>query len=285
MQPELEVDLHIHTEYSDSTLTVEEVVKRAEEMGLGGVGITDHDTVDGLPSLIRLCEKRGMLAVPGVELSAVLDDTDIHVLGYFIRHDNREFNRRLRQFQEARVDRAREMVDRLIGMGVLLDFESIEELSGRGTIGRPHIAIALLRKGAVHSFEEAFARYIGYHAPAYVPKFRLHPADAVSMIKRVGGFPVLPHPGVLGDDDLVAKVIRMGMMGIEAWHPHHSDEEAERYLELARQYDLVATAGSDCHGALDGPSSIGGRTVGIETVYEMKGRLTGDGSISSGRVF
>ena len=205
---------------------MEEVVKRAEGIGLAGLGVTDHDTVDGIPSLIRLCEARHMVAVPGVELSAVMDDADVHILGYFIRYEDGGFRERLAEFQDARVERAREMVDRLAGMGVEVDFELIEELAGEGTIGRPHIALALMRNGAVGSFEEAFARYIGYHGPAYVQKFRLEPEEAIAMIRDVGGFPVLPHPGVLNDDDLVTRVIQLGVMGIEVWHPHHSDDDA-----------------------------------------------------------
>jgi hypothetical protein len=275
MELDSEVDLHIHTEYSDSQLSVEEVVKRAEEIGLAGLGITDHDTVDAIPSLIKLCEERSMVPVPGVELSAVLDDTDIHILGYFIRYNDGGFRKKLGRFQDARIERAREMVERLVDLGVDVDFSTIERLAGRGTIGRPHIAMAMLRKGAVGSFEEAFARYIGYHGPAYVPKFRLHPEEAVSIIKEVGGLTVLPHPGVLGDDSLVTRVIGLGIEGIEVWHPHHNEVDSARYLEFAEEYDLIATGGSDCHGALDGPSSIGGRTVGMSTVMEMKRRLSG----------
>ncbi|MDR2971567.1 MAG: PHP domain-containing protein, partial [Bacteroidales bacterium] len=192
------VDLHIHTRFSDGSSTLEEIMDAAAVRGLAAISITDHDCMDAYPLAMEMGEAMGIEVIPGVELSSEIQGKDVHILGYFVDFDNPEFVRKLQEMKEARYIRAQKMVSNLNEQGIDLRFETVLSIAGEGTIGRPHIASAMLKEELVFSFREAFDRYIGYDSPIYVEKFKITPKDAFDMVKAAGGIPVLAHPGVTG---------------------------------------------------------------------------------------
>lgn len=263
-------DLHLHTVASDGALTPAGLLEAASRRGLAAVGITDHDSVDSLPAAIGLFDRYGVEVVPGVELSVEGDGVEIHLLGYYLDFQDPDFQSELCRLKNAREVRARAMLEKLEGLGFPLDLS--EHLPGqmKGTVGRLHIALALQRAGYVGTVQEAFARYIGKKGPAYVPKPKLGPEKALGMILRLGGVPVLAHPGNLGRDHLIPKLVEWGLQGIEVYYPSHSPEETERYAALAKRLKLLITGGSDCHGLNKGELLMGRATVPYEAVEKLK---------------
>lgn len=256
------VDLHVHTNSSDSTFTPAEVIKIAKEEGLVALGITDHDSVSALAAMSSMGEKVGLEIVPGVELSAEMDGEEIHILGYFISWEEGWFREKLAELTKAREERAREIVRRLKTLKVELDFETIKELSGEGSIGRLHIARALVKTGYVKHPAEAFRLYLGEGKPAYVRKFPLTPGEALEMIKSLKGLSSLAHPGLLrnnqlNNDKLILELIKLGVDALEVYHSEHSKAKAANFLELCRRHNLLITGGSDCHGLGKGEKLLG----------------------------
>lgn len=268
----MRIDLHTHTTASDGLLDPQALVRAARAAGIGVLGVTDHDTVAGLKEALDEAKRVGIELVPGVELSAEGPEGEVHILGYFVDWQGEAFRRFLDRMRQARVARAREMVRRLNRLGVPITFEEVARLAD-GAIGRPHVARALLTAGYARSWEEAFARYLGRGAPAYVPSAHLTPEEAVEAIRRAGGVPVLAHPLRSGTPERVARWVERGLGGIEAYYPDHTPEDVRRFLELARRYRLVATGGSDYHGP--GPASrapLGSQYVPSGTVEALKAR-------------
>lgn len=251
------VDLHIHTTYSDSALTPQQVVERALELGLKAIAITDHDAVEGIDEASQAAKGRNLEVIPGVELSLTVNHSDLHLLGYFIDHNNQGFVTRLKLFRSVRLDRAKRMVEKLNSLGVNLSLDAVLSIAGSGVVGRPHIAEALVERRYVGSFDEAFARFIGYHAPAYVPKFKLSAEEGIDLIRSVGGIPVLAHPRTVNRDELIPHFIRLGLKGIEIIHPEQGDHLRRYYSNLAKKHGLIVTGGSDCHGHLKGKLMMG----------------------------
>jgi predicted metal-dependent phosphoesterase TrpH len=242
------VDLHIHTVCSDGALTPQTLVGQALERGLAAVAVTDHDTVMGVEPTIEAARGTGLEVIPGVELSSRLGSEDIHVLGYFVHWTDPALLEALGLFQRKRYERALKMVERLQELGLDVSFDRVLRLAGEGTIGRPHVARALLEERLIGTFEEAFQRYIGYKGPAYVAKHRLEPADAIALIRQAGGVAALAHPGTLARDDLVPVFVSQGLDAIEVWHPMHTVGQLKRYWQCAREHGLIVTGGSDSHG-------------------------------------
>lgn len=267
------VDLHIHTNRSDGIFTPKEVVDRAWEEGFAAIGIADHDTIKGVKEVLDYAVGVGMELVPAVELSCEYSGFDLHILGYYIKLDDPGLSSFLERAQRARLIRAQKMVERLTRQGVKLDFSKVKELAQSGALGRPHIAQALLEEGYVANYDEAFVRFIGYHSPAYVAKFRILPAEAIELIHQASGLAVLAHPSSYNSEELINEVIRSGLDGIEVWHPNHSPQEVEMYLELARSKNLLVTGGSDCHGGRKGRVLLGRVKVPYEVLIQLKARL------------
>jgi hypothetical protein len=255
------VDLHCHTTASDGTFTPRELVEEAQRRGLLAIAVTDHDSVAGIDEATSKGAEVGVEIVPGLELSTDVDDGEVHILGYFIDREDKDLLDLLESQRESRLQRVRKMLDRLSGMGVQLSMDEVQRFSDGGPLGRPHVAQALIRAGQVGSWDEAFSRYIGRHAPAYVRRSKLSPHDAVRAILASGGVPVLAHPGLSGHDDMIPSLVEEGLAGIEAIYPDHSEEQRMRYVGLADRYGLIVTAGSDCHG----PKSSSGTRVGLAT--------------------
>jgi predicted metal-dependent phosphoesterase TrpH len=264
-----QVDLHIHTTFSDGDMTPEEMVADAQKAGLAGIAITDHDEVEGVRAA-REVAGADFIVVPGVELSTSDGKNDIHILGYLIDINSSELRKYLDIFRDARLNRGIHMVERLREMGVDIEVDSVLQIAGGGAVGRPHIAAALLQNGCVDSTEDAFRKYIGFNSPAYVPKYQLKPSDAFRLIRDAGGVGVMSHPGTTRKDELITEFIGCGMRGIEVYHPKHSESEAARYKRLAEKLGLVVTGGSDSHGRRNARLHVGARTVPVSTIDELE---------------
>jgi predicted metal-dependent phosphoesterase TrpH len=267
------VDLHVHTTYSDGQLTPAVVVEKAAGLGLAAVGITDHDAIGGIDGALQRGYEIGMVVIPGVEISAGIDGQEIHILGYLMDHTDSELQRRLIEFQSARVDRILGMLNRLKTMGIVLDVDHVFTLSGEGAVGRPHIAKALMEEGYVGSVEEAFQTLIGDKGPAYVPRRRVSPDDAIRIIHNAGGVAGWAHPGLEGHDEWLDEFIALGIDFLEVVHPEHSADKTREYRALAEQNDLICTGGSDCHGfRIDGRLALGRYTVDASVIERLRKR-------------
>ena len=251
------VDLHIHTRCSDGMVAPEEIPHMAFRAGLEVVAITDHDAVDGIERAFAGNGYDGLEIVPGVELSATAGGADVHILGYYIDWQDRTLLEWIAFFREKRLERARRMVEKLRALGMDLCFETVLEMANGAAVGRPHVADALVKEELIGSYGEAFARYIGYDGPAYFPKVGISPAEAIRLIRGVGGIPVLAHPGTVQRDEWIPSMVRDGLMGIEVFHPMHSPIVRRYYEALAIKHGVIRTGGSDYHGEGRGRAQIG----------------------------
>lgn len=270
----LKTDLHIHTTVSDGTSTPRQVVQIAAKRKLRAIAITDHDTVGGIEEAKAEGLQSGVEVIPGVEINTDYNHQEIHILGYFIRFKDRQFLAHLDRLQNARVIRIEKMVNRLPGLGLPVKLKRVLELAGAGSVGRPHIGMAMVEKGYVTSIQEAFQRYLGLGRPAFVPRFALTPAEAVGIIRQAGGVAVWAHPGLAKHDYLLAELIGAGLRGLEVYYPEHTPEMVRHYLALARQHRLVVTGGSDYHGSGTGyRAELGEVTVAYEAVEQLRQSL------------
>lgn len=261
-------DLHIHTYYSDSTLSPEDVIKLAEQSGINAVSVTDHDTIDSLQPLLKLSSD--VEVIPGVELSTEIDNTEIHILGYFIDWQNSQLRKKLEEIKEIRKERVYKFKEKLETLKVSIEPEKIINSAKCGTVGRVHIAKYLLEKKYVSSLPEAFRKYLGDKAPGYISAFRLKPHQAIQLLKSAGGIPVLAHPYSLSNQGLIKKLIDDGLMGLEVYYPEHNESKISHYKGIAKEYSLLMTGGSDCHGALKSNISVGTVRIPYELVEKLK---------------
>ncbi|NHN28466.1 PHP domain-containing protein [Paenibacillus agricola] len=270
----LYADLHSHTFASDGMQTPTDNVRIATEAGLGAIAITDHDTVAGVDEALTAGKELGILVVPGVEISTVSQGEDIHILGYWMDHHNEQFLKRLAELRSVRDQRNEMMLEQLNELGVPITMEEVRASLKASkkideTLGRPHIADALLRKGHVATIAEAFDRYLGKDGAAYVNPPRIEPSTAIRWIKEAGGVPVLAHPGLYGQDELIEPLVECGLAGIEVYHADHTPAQEVHYLAIANKHQLIATAGSDFHGERNGiifHSPIGSKKIDVSVV-------------------
>lgn len=258
----MQVDLHVHTTASDGTATPVEVVVMAKSLGLGAIAITDHDTLEGIEPALDAGRLHKIEVIPGIELGSEHGGEEIHILGYLVELHNREFLEKLTLFRDTRVHRMEKMVKKLQELGLPVALDRVTAISGSGSLGRPHLAAALVEAGIVKTTSEAFDRYIGTGRPAYIPRYKLEPVEAVRLIRAAGGAPVLAHPGLNNSARLVEELIEAGLAGLEAYHPAHSWEQASYYHRLAVEHGLIVTGGSDYHG----PGHNAGNRLGSDTV-------------------
>jgi predicted metal-dependent phosphoesterase TrpH len=248
------IDLHTHSTASDGSYTPAEVVRLAKEGGLTAVALTDHDTVDGLPEAVAAGEKFGVEVIPGVEISAQFPGGTMHILGLFVQYHNGLLDQRLAVLKQARIDRNPRIIAKLNALGIPITMARVNEISGGGQVGRPHIARALMEAGYVQDLQEAFDKYLGWHKPAYVSKFRFPPDQALAMIREAQGIPILAHPFTLGLGsafalkNLIIELKGLGLAGLEVYYSEHTPEQEALYLKLARELDLQISGGSDFHG-------------------------------------
>ncbi len=244
----MRVDLHTHTTASDGSLAPADLVGAAASEGLDAIAITDHDSVEGVPAACAAARELPIDVIPGVELSAVHDGTDVHILGFFIDYRDPVLLARLSELRECRHDRAERMVSALREAGYDVALDDVLVLAEGGSVGRSHVAKALVGGGHADSVSDAFERLIGRGRPYYVPKPVAEPPAVVDTILSAGGVPVLAHPGITKVDDLVPALVDAGLAGLEVYHGDHTEEMRQRYAQMAEELGLVATGGSDYHG-------------------------------------
>ena len=263
-------DLHLHTLFSDGTFTPEELVLRAQNVGLACIALTDHDSVEGCERAAAACAKVQMDFIPGAELTAEHEDTEVHVLGYFLDTKNKTLLDRIGKFQAVRQNRIREMCAALNKLGIPLKAEAVFALANCKSPGRPHVARALVKEKLIDNLDEAVEKYLKNGRPAWVPKTKLSALESVELIQQAGGLAVMAHPGLNRTDDIIPALVKAGLDGIECFHTKHSTVMAERYLEIAEKYELLVTGGSDCHGFSKKQPLIGGVKLPYEHVEKMK---------------
>jgi predicted metal-dependent phosphoesterase TrpH len=254
-----EYDLHVHTTASDGVLTPAEVVSLARLCGLRGIAITDHDTVEGLldPQLFHLAAERNIQLISGIEINTDFEDEEVHILGYFINVQHTGLLNRLKEIKQARLERTAKIIDRLHNLSINIDPARVRQVAGSGTVGRPHIAQVMIENGYAATIKEVFEKYLGRGKPAYVPRYRLLPREAINLIKLAGGVPVLAHPGLIQNRLVIDKIMQMGIKGLEVFYPEHTGTQINQLLNLAVQKQMMITGGSDFHGTENTRNQMG----------------------------
>lgn len=250
------VDLHSHSTASDGSRSPRAVVAAARAAGLSAIALTDHDTMAGIDEATDAGRQLGVRVVPGVELSAIDGDREVHVLGLHIERAA-ALETMLREFRESRHVRAEQIVAKLNALAIPITFDAVLAQAAGGAIGRPHIARALIAEGWARDSRDAFDRYLGAGKPAYVPKQRLSVAEAIALIHTGSGIAVLAHPGGEGRRELIERFVALGLDGLEVRHPGHSAEDVARLGALVDFFRLVPSGGSDWHGAAEGSRTLG----------------------------
>jgi hypothetical protein len=270
----VKTDIHLHSSASDGYFSPAELVSLAANRGLEVISITDHDTVDGIaPALAAAANFPQLEVIPGVELSTDIPHNEVHILGYFIDYQDTKFRERLKELRRSREIRAEKMVAKLANLGIEIDWQRVQQLAKGGSFGRPHLAQAMLEKGYIYSIKEAFLKYIGRDGPAYVEREKLTPLEAVTMIVKVNGLPVLAHPREIGDlETLILQLQKAGLVGIEVYYDDYSDQTIKYLASIARKYNLIACGGSDYHGlpGNDRETPIGGTNLPEESLRQLQ---------------
>ncbi|MGI6128705.1 MAG: PHP domain-containing protein [bacterium] len=264
-------DLHIHSTVSDGELSPTEIVARASSLGLSTIALTDHDTVDGIKEAYLAGEKYGIEVIAGVELSTDYQDSEVHILGYFIKPNQSLLCSKLEELRQHRHKRALEMVQKLQFLGLDLNWSQVKQHVQGDVIGRPHIARVMVDLGYVKSVSEAFALYLEKGRPAYVPRTKLSPKEAITLINQSKGVAVMAHPGLFPKRYL-GELLNLGWQGIEVFHPEHDQVTITNLQRVAKEYNLVPTGGSDFHGNSRKDRNLGTYVVSEEIVTELKAR-------------
>lgn len=261
------IDLHTHSNCSDGLLAPEELVRRAAAAGLAAIAVTDHDTIAGVARALAAGERHSMEVVPGLEISCFYQGISCHLLGYFFDHTSSQLAAGLEVLQQRRRDRNRGMVARLRSLGIAITYDELLRAGGEGECGRPHMAALLVEKKVVATSQQAFSRYLGSNAPAYVARERFDMADAVAMIRNAGGVAVLAHPGlapaIMADiDGILASMATLGVEGVEAYYPAHGRNVVRALTRAAEELGLAMTGGSDYHGGMGRDAGLGRGAAG-----------------------
>lgn len=273
------VDLHVHSTKSDGSYTPGELVEYGVKKGLSAFALTDHDTTEGLEEAFEAAKGRDIEVVPGIEFSTEYQGKDIHILGLYIEYEKEEFRKYLEDFQESREIRNKKMCKKLTEHGVDISYEGLKERFPGAVLTRAHYARFLWEEGYVSGMREAFDKYIGDHAPCFLPREKVTPVQAVKLILRAGGVPVLAHPLLYGMshkrlEQLVAELKEAGLMGIEAVYSTYNSGEERQMKRLAKKYDLLISGGSDFHGAakpgLDLATGYGSLVIPYEILERIK---------------
>lgn len=276
------VDLHTHSTASDGTLAPEGVIEAAERCGLTALALTDHDTIDGVPAAREAGERLGIRVIAGVELSAFQEDNEIHLLAMHVTHIA-SLETRLTGLRTGRYTRAQKIVEKLNTLGIPLTLDEVLLQSNGGAVGRPHVARALIARGFVHDFREAFTRYLGTAGTAFVAREHLSIEDAISIAHEAGALAIWAHPSDGGRRERLEPLVAAGLDGLEVRHPSHSAEDVKRLQALADFFGLVPSGGSDWHGAPDGPRRLGIMNVPAEWLERQDEKLASLGATSGTR--
>lgn len=262
------VDLHLHTTFSDGVLSPREMVAGAAEREVRIIAITDHDEIDGVPEAMAAGAELGVTVISGVEINTDVGREDVHILGYGFPVDSPVLQDELQALRDKRLERTALIVKRLGDIGYPIELDRVLAIAGHGSVGRPHIAQALVEAGHSKDQQQAFARFIGRRCPAYVPRSPFRPEEAIAVIHRAGGIASLAHPGKLGDVKRFLRLLKTaGLDALEAYHSDHVPGTTERLLRWAHEFGLAVTGGSDSHG----PHSARAVPIGAVDVPEWVG--------------
>lgn len=265
-----EADLHCHTTASDGLLTPTELVNLAAQRGLKAIGITDHDTIQGWAEAEEAGAKYQVQILRGIELNTDWHGKEVHILGYEVDGSSAYLNEKLRQLRQAREQRMLEILSRLHVLGISIDVEDVRQFAQGESIGRPHVAQVLVERGVARSIRDAFDRYIGSGAPAYVPRFKLTPTEGIHLVREARGIAVLAHPGVHRLEAGISEWVEAGLQGVEVVHSEHKAEDEERCRAAAKRYGLIETGGSDFHGEARKPGvELGRWGVSLDVVQRL----------------
>ena len=283
----VEVDLHLHTTHSDGTLTPSELVQFCYRKGLKVIAVTDHDSTEGVAQSLKTArDLGGPTVIPGIELSAAADGLEVHLLGYYLDHQDIGLQSVLTGLRSGREERARQMVDRLKEIGVPVSWGRVVELSAGGAIGRPHLAQAMVEEGYVQYPREAFDRFLGRDGPAYVGRVQLSPTDAVGLVLEHGGVPVMAHPTFSLPEAERADLTRLepalqelreaGLAGVEVYYKDYTEKEVNALAEIAEKVGLVPCGGSDYHASGNPdepePGVVGPPMASVERLQQIAGQ-------------
>lgn len=278
------IDLHIHSTASDGTLTPSEILALAQNLHLGAIAITDHDTLDGSKDALSLGIPLSVKFLTGVEISAEPPPSfscagSFHILGYAVNVDHPDLNHKLSMLRDSRTSRNPQIIELLSRLGIEIALDEVRNLVGGSQIGRPHIAQLMVEKGYVQSIDAAFDEYLGNGKPAYVNRFRFECEETIKAILNAGGIPVLAHPLLLDIkendilEDLIAVLTDMGLRGIEVYYPEHTKDLTAYYSRLARRYNLLITGGTDFHGDIKPEIKMGIGKGNFFVPYELYEKL------------
>jgi len=267
---EKRADLHVHTNLSDGTFSPEEVVEYAIKIGLSAIAITDHDSIEAIALAIKAAEGKNLEIIPGLEFTTELENCEAHILGFFIDYNKKWFTDELLHLRQMRHIRMQKMLECLSKKGIDITMDEVKSVSGEGSLGRLHLAKLLFKKGHVSSVRSAFDKFIGSGKSCYVSGDRISPQDAIAMIIKANGVPVLAHPHIMGQDRFIPKLVKAGLKGIEVYHSDHTAAAINHYKKIAEEFGLLMTGGSDCHGMGKGKILMGTVTVPYEIVEQLK---------------
>ncbi|MDR7856204.1 PHP domain-containing protein [Tissierella sp.] len=271
----MKFDLHVHTNHSDGLFSPEKIVDLAVDQNLNGIAITDHDTTTGIEFAINHSKRyKNFEVIPGIEISCVYNDNEVHILGYFIDYNNKDIITITNKLKSSRLTRGIEIVNKINQLGLDISLEEVKEFSGEEYIGRPHIARVMVKKDYVTDIQDAFNKYLDRGKPAYVERYKISIKETISLIKNAGGIAVLAHPGLLKDKNIIDYCISLGIDGLECIHSKHSKSVVENLSIIARANNLIITGGSDFHGDLiNGEIILGKYFINLQNILEMKERM------------
>ncbi len=264
-------DLHVHTYFSDSSSSPQEVVDNALKAGLSGIAITDHDIVEGVKPAIEAARGLALEVVPGIELSSEFEACDIHILGYFIDYQKGPLLEKIDILLDARMERMKKMLANLKAVGVdNIEFEEVCALTRSRAVGRSHLAVLLQQKGWVTSINGAFEKYLSPGCPGYAPKYKQTPFEAIDLIRSCGGVAVMAHPMLTKKDELIPGFVKAGLKGLEVYYPNCAQSVTGFYERIAKKHGLIVTGGSDDHGKDKPYTHIGKQTVPMDIVEQLR---------------
>ncbi len=268
-------DLHTHTTASDGSYHPKELIVKAQSIGLGGIAITDHDTTSGLEEGIKAGTDLSIMVIPGIEFSTDWGIDEVHILGYFIDYNNKRLLKLLNVLKRERWDRGKKIVGNLNSFGLKISWNDVITAAKGGVVGRPHIGQVLIDNKSVSSMKQAFDLYLGKGKPGYVSRFKLTTQQAIEEVKYAGGVPVLAHPGLLKQSEIVKDMLVWGLEGIEAFYPQHTRKQQRLFKKMGESYNLVLTGGSDFHGEKRYSNQLGSIAIPLKTILALKERRGG----------
>lgn len=264
-------DLHCHTTASDGLLSPEELIRLAAARGLKVVGITDHDTIDGWQEAQEAAGKAGINIIKGIEINTDWQGKEVHILGYCLKEGTSFLQNKLSDLQQKRLVRIKEILEKLKVLSINISLDEVLSMAKGKSVGRPHVAQAMVNRGYVQTFREAFERYLKIGRPAYVPRYKLEPEEAIAIIREAGGVAVLAHPGTQRLTEEISGWVKAGLGGIEVYHPEHSSTDTAEYRLIADRMGLISTGGSDYHGpGLHTSADPGDCGVELNVVHQLK---------------